>query len=356
MTGSNRTRCARPPSNRRRPLLSWLPLIVMGLAVCALSPVIEGVARSRLEQRVRALEASRASAVELPDRVSLRVQRLGPLLSSWETIGGCGAGTSSGAGVGVKWIGRSTRGGLFNAQFMASYLSFGDGQNYASGYNLLLTAQVTRDLSEDWTAGVVVPYLYKYYRDYFDLDPPVDMSNGGLGDINLMLTRKFGPINATALTLSVGLPTGVYDAEFRNDLLSQEKQLSLGRATGGLTLDHTFDEIWGLMVVGASANYRGGENDLGSYRAPMASAYWYGGYFLGPFVPSLGFSYTHAFGPDKDRGLEQETALNIGAVNAALEWSNDYLAVLAGGSLPYSLFDFEQQPWVIGLGFSVSPF
>lgn len=346
----------RPPRKFNWLSRRWLPAIFITLGACVFSPALESIARSALEQRLRAVEARGAPTVQLPDRVALRVQQLGPLLSSWETIGGCGAGTSSGAGASVKWIGRSTRGGLFNVQVMGSYLSLGEGQNYTSGYNTSVTTQITRDLSEDWNAGVVVPFLYKYYRDYFDLDPPVDMSNGGFGDVNLLLTRRFGPINATALTLSVGLPTGESEAEFRNDVLSQEKQLGLGRATGGLTLDHTFDEVWGLMVAGASVNYRGGENHLGSYRAPMASAYWYGGYFLGPFVPSIGLSYTHAFGPDKDRGSEQETALNIAAANLALEWSNDYLAVLAGGSLPYSLFDFEQEPWIVGLGFSISPF
>ncbi|MDQ2646989.1 MAG: hypothetical protein M3020_24505 [Myxococcota bacterium] len=355
MSVSKQNRARRPPRKVGWPSPRWLLAIFITLGACVFSPLLERVARSALEHRLHAV-AHGPSAIRRPERVSLRVERLGPLLSSWETIGGCGAGTSSGAGVGVKWIGRSTRGGLFNAQFMASYLSFDEGQNYTSGYNLLLTTQLTRDLSEDWNAGVVVPFLYKYYRDYFDLDPPVDMSNGGFGDINLLLTRRFGPINATALTLSVGLPTGTSDATFRKDLLSQEKQLGLGRVTGGLTLDHTFDEVWGLMVAGASFNYRGGQNELGSYRAPMASAYWYGGYFLGPFVPSLGLSFTRAFGADKDRGLEQETALNIAAANAALEWSNDYVAVLAGGSLPYSLFEFEQQPWVVALGFSVSPF
>jgi hypothetical protein len=336
--------------------LRWLALVLVALAVLGFSALVENVASSRLQARLGALAARQPSTTALLPSVSLRVQRLGPLLSSWETIGGCGAGTSSGAGAGVKWIGRSTRGGLFNAQFLASYQNFGKGEQYESGYTLSFTTQITRDLSERWNAGVVVPYLYKYYRDYFDLDPPVDMSNGGLGDINLMLTRRLGPIGATAVTLSVGLPTGPHDAEFRNDVLSQEKQLGLGRATGALTVDHTFDEIWGLMVIGGNFSYRGGENELGSFRAPMGSLYAYGGYFVGPFVPALGLSYSHAFGPDRDRGLEQETALNIAAANASIEWSNDYLALLAGGSLPYSLFEFEQQPWIVALGLSISPF
>ena len=148
----------------------------------------------------------------------------------------------------------------------------------------------------------------------------------------------------------------ITDAEFRNDVLSQEKQLGLGKVTGALTLDHTFDEIWGLIVVGGNFSYRGGENEIGNFRAPMGSLYSYAGYFLGPFVPALGLSYTHTFGRDRDRGLEQETALDIAAPSLSLEWSSDYVAVLAGVSLPYSVFDFEQQPWIAALGLSMSPF
>src|SRR4051812_27611791 len=50
-----------------------------------------------------------------------RARRLSPLLASWETVGGCGASAATGAGVGVKWIGRGASGGLFGVQTMSSY-------------------------------------------------------------------------------------------------------------------------------------------------------------------------------------------------------------------------------------------
>jgi hypothetical protein len=262
----------------------------------------------------------------------------------------------------VRWIGRSTHGGLFDQQVMASYLSLEDG------YNLGLSAQFSRDLSEKWNLGLSVPLLYKYYRNYYGL--PVDISNSGLGDVSALVTRRFGEINDTALTLSLGIPTGVHDGKYRNDYLTQEKQLGAGNLSGSLALEHTLDQDWGVAVLGASASYRGGENDLGNYRAPVANAYGYCGYFLGPWVPSIGLTVQRFLGVDRDRGLDQQVQLMSVTATLAVEWSTDSIAVLAGASLPYGwegsaapdgaeendLLGPGLQPWTLSVGMSVSPF
>jgi hypothetical protein len=345
--------------NRRYELALSVVLAGAVLALLAYPTVIRFAVGHSLAERASAAARTRPLRADAwsKEPVALRVERLGGLLASWETIGGCGAGSSAGAGAAVKWIGRGTRGGLFNAQFLASYMPLPEGLHYDSGYNLSVTAQITRDVAEEWNVGVLVPYLYKYYRNYFDLRyNPVDISNGGLGDVNFLVTRRFGPINATSLTLSVGVPTGTFHARYKNDLLSQEKQLGSGRHTGALTLDHTMDELWGLIVLGATGGYRGGENTYKNFRAPVAGAYAYAGYYLGPFIPSFGISYNHFFKRDRDRTLEQDMALNIVAGNVAIEWASDYVAILGGFSLPITVPKFEVDPWLVGVGFSVSPF
>ncbi|WP_437765938.1 hypothetical protein WME77_02440 [Sorangium sp. So ce764] len=315
--------------------------------------------------RVARLEATlgeRGDALaELGPALSLRVSRLEGLLSSWETIGGCGAGSSTGAGGGIKWIGHSVTGGLFELQTLGTYTHLPDG------YNLSLSPQVSRNLSEKWNVGLVVPLLYKYYRDYYGL--PVDVSNSGVGDVAGFVTRRFGEINSTSLTLLVGVPTGVHDAQYKKDYLTQEKQLGLGKVSGSMTLDHTIDKTWGLIVLGGSFGYRGGENELGNYRAPAAALYGYSGYFWGPLVPSLGLSLSHFFGADRDRGLDQEVQLWAVTGTLAVEWSNAWLAILGGVSLPLGwdkrgVVDGAEsssqgvglQPWTAGIGFTVSPF
>ena len=329
------------------------------MAAISLYPTSKKLLTQRgVSQRLAAVEAGlragKARELRVDPQLSLRVRWLAPLLASWQTVGGCGAGSSAGAGASVKWIGRSTTGGLFQAQILGSYLHLGSGTGFTSGYNLSLTAQVTRDLGEKWNVGVVVPYLYKYYRDYAQL--PVDVSNAGIGDVNLLLTRRLGPINATSLTASIGLPTGAYDAQYKMSYLTQEKQLGLGRVTASLMLDHTLDQTWGLIVLGGSASYRGGENELANYRAPAAGLWAYGGYFLGPFVPALGISANHFFGHDRDRTLDQDSSLTTINGNVSLEWSSDYVAILAGASLPYTVPGFSLDPWVVALGFTFSPF
>jgi len=282
--------------------------------------------------------------------LSLRVQRLGPLLASWETIGGCGAGGTGGS-VGIKWIGRNTTGGLFHSQLMFDYLTFNNG------YNVIALAQVDRDIDQKqkWNVGVLVPVLYKYYSNYLQVRPPVSISNSGLGDINAYVTRRLGPINATSITAAVGFPTGTHDATYKYDLLTQDKQLGLGNFTGSLMIDHTLDESWGLIVLGALGAYRGGRNEFGSYRAPTGSVYSYAGYFLGPFVPAIGVSVTGFTGKDQDRGIDQDLPLVLISGNASIEWSTDWVAVLLGASFPFST-DAQLQPWLVGLGVSVSPF
>lgn len=316
--------------------------------------------RHQAEDRVRHMTA-RAAHLDLDSyrgagsALTLRAERLGALLSTWEAIGGCGAGSSSGAGAGVKWIGRSVRGGLFSAQLLASYLPLPAQKNITSGgYTLSLVGQATRDLSEKWNVGLAVPYLYKYLNDYKQV--PADVSNAGLGDVSLLLTRRFGAINNTLLTATVGLPTGSHDAEYKNDLLNQDQQLGHGRVTGSLMLDHVFDELWGVIVLGGMASYRGGENEFGSYRAPMGSLYAHAGYFAGPFVPALGLTFNGFTEADRDRTLEQESPLFTLAGSASLEWSNDYVALLVGGSFPFEIPEFTSEPWMVAVGIAVSPF
>jgi hypothetical protein len=318
-------------------------------------------AARRLNEVETAARARGDDTFPLDPSVSLRLARLGPLLASWETVGGCGAGGTGGAGVGVKWIGRNTTGGFVQTMTQGNYIHFTDG------YNFIATEQISRDLSDKWNVGVFVPYVYKFYRDYLGL--PVDIANSGLGDVNVLLTRRLGPINATALTLSLGLPTGPHDARYRGDLLTQEKQLGLGKVTGSLILDHTIDKSWGLLVLGGMASYRGDENELGNYRAPVGSLYGFAGYFAGPLVPTLGLSMTGFLKPDRDRGIEQDVPLVLLAGNASIEWSTDWIAILVGISVPYSLAGSTTstetvkpakvtglQPWTAAIGVSVSPF
>src|SRR4051812_10348393 len=118
------------------------------------------------------------------------------LLSSWQTVGGCGSGATTGAGGGVKWVGPIVSGGLFNVLSQATYLPINDPTRQE--YHLYVNTLISKDVSEKWNLGVSIPVVYKYLRDPYGLN--VDLSNSGLGDVYLQATRKLGAINDTLLT------------------------------------------------------------------------------------------------------------------------------------------------------------
>lgn len=337
-------------------------LAAAGLAGLALWPMLTArLAAHRQVAQVDALAArtsGRFALCGLDPELSLRVRQLSPLLAGWETVAGCGAGGATDSGAGVRWIGHNTTGGLFNSMLVVSFIDhFHDGS-----FDLVFNEQLTRDLSPKWTVGAIVPGIFKVYKNFAGNGDTV--TNSGLGDMALLGTYKLGPINATALTLKMGLPTGTYDVVYKGTTLTPDQQLGFGRFTGSLLLEHTFDQTWGLLLLGTSGNYRGGSNGI-AYRSPGATAYGFAGYFAGPLVPSVGLQLA-AFQKQDERGAFHEnldTPVMTAAVNAGLEWSTDYVAVLAGASFPFALQDtwgksgkFALQPFILGLGISVSPF
>jgi hypothetical protein len=328
-------------------------VLALGALAVLLGPSLEAARlRGELDTRLATLRSlgldhdagcARNPSRSLPTLPGLKASGQ---LASWRTVGGCGAGSSAGIG-GIKWIGRNVAGGLVSVQCQGSYTHYDDGHVYS------LNNQLTVPLGDAWSVGVVVPYLYKWLDDPAQLR--IDFSNQGLGDVNGLVTWKLGPIRATAITLTVGVPTGTYKAEYNGFVFPQDRQLGAGKVSGSLMIDQTFDNLWGPAVLGIVGTYPGGENEIRNYRSPSASAYGYAGYLLGPFVPALGLSGTLYRQADRDVGMPSDSRSNaMAAVNGSLEWSTDWLAILAGVSLPFSARGLE--PWTAGVGFAVAPF
>ena len=337
---------------------NWIALGVFFIAAAAGARIDRDRAAADIDARLAALAQAGqdstganacAPSTVMAELAPITTAALGTSLASWQTIGGCGAGASSGSGAGLKWVGRGVTGGMFQVQCQGNYARLPDGYLYSA--NTL----ITRNLGEKWNLGVNVPWLYKYWKDPFSFG--FDISNQGWGDVAVLLTRRLGPINATSVTATLGIPTGGWEAQSTTSmsLLRQDKQMGHGKFTGGLIVDHTFDNLWGPVVVGGTVDYRGGENKHESYRSPAGSLYSHVGYLLGPFVPAAGLTLARFQGLDRDQGREQERPLTTVAASASIEWSTDYFALLLGGSLPYDLKG-NAEPWVVGMGLSVSPF
>jgi hypothetical protein len=317
--------------------------IALALLAASVTPFLARALASRaVLARVDRLQPSCGG-----DGVLVSLRTGGPLLTSWQAVGGCGAGSASGVGD-IKWIGRNVSGGLVHVQCQGSYTRYGDGYAYT------INNQLSVDLGEKWNVGLSVPYLYKYIFNPWGIEPRIDVSNQGIGDISAMVTRRFGTINDTALTLFVGFPTGTHAEHHGPNYLRQDRQLGAGKVSGALQLEHTMDNLWGPVVVGGALNYPGGENDLQDYRAPSARVYGYAGYLIGRLVPAVGVWATGFAARDRDRALPSERPMFMAAANASLEWSSDWVAILAGFSLPFS--KDGREPWTAGLGFAVAPF
>jgi hypothetical protein len=367
-------------------------LFAGGLLTLALAPVAERWREtSWMTERLEGLEAGKSVATaDMPSVSSqgvyflpnpdptllVRVEEIGALLASWQTVGGCGAGSGGGSSVGLKWIGRNVTGGLFNVQEQVSYTKLGStvgGTDYPE-YNFFFNTLITADVGEKWNFGINLPIVYKYLVDPNHVGsqwtPAVDYSNSGVGDISLLATRRLGRINSLSLTGIVGFPTGVYDVRYSagGKLLNQSQQIGFGEPTGSLILDQTLDQVWGLIVVGGAAAWRGGENKIHNYRAPSGTLYGYAGYFLGPFVPAFGLSITGFTGHDRDQDAIQTTPLYSAAANLSIEWSTAWLALLVAASFPYG-YDgikldengqarspWRLQPWTVSLGVAAAPF
>jgi hypothetical protein len=359
--------------------------VALALVSIAFGPaVLQRWEASRVLSRLEGLGAVEDSSAQLaascsagltgtPDlALVVRVEEPGGLVASWQTVGGCGAGSGGGSSVGLKWIGRNVTGGLFNVQEQVTYTKLGE-PGYPE-YNLFFNTLITTDIGEKWSVGVNLPLVYKYLVDPTRVGgsgvPAVDYSNSGLGDINLLATRKLGRINSLLLTGIVGIPTGVYDARFTSGgtPINQSQQIGFGEPTASLILDQTLDQAWGLVVLGGAAAWRGGKNEIHNYRAPSGTLYGYAGYFLGPLVPAFGLSVTGFTGHDKDQDAAQTTPLFSMAANLSLEWSTPWIALLIAASIPYGYDGVTQDenglprsawrllPWTLSFGIAAAPF
>jgi|GEM_PF-932108 len=368
------------------PFLSPLVSPVLGLALAGLlvgaTTLTMRREGARVAARLDAISWIRSTPDASPRRhvtdtdptLLVSIEEAGAFLASWQTIGGCGAGAGSGNGAGVKWIGRNVTGGSLNIQEQFSYTKLGTA-DYPER-DLIANTLLTTDLGEKWSVGANIPLLYKYLNDPQHLAPSapaVNYSNAGLGDVSVQLTRRLGSINATTLTGIVGLPTGKHDASFTPNVspinpINQTAQLGFGKYTGSVVLDHTFDEVWGLMVVGGTGSWRGGKNEFDSYRAPTAAVYGYAGYFWGSFVPAFGMTLSGFKGHDMDQKAIQNTPLVALSANLSIEWSTPWIAVLLAGSVPYKwdgVYKDENaaprspwgfMPWTFALGIATAPF
>lgn len=352
-----------------------LSATIVALAAVALFPLgHRALERRRQATRLDRLERNltrvpRIATVDL----ATRIDRLEPVLASWQDVGGCGVGGGpSAGGGGVKWIGRSVTGGLVGLECITSSAFTEDGTA------ITMNLRPSTELANKWILGANVPFNLKLH----DVDVYGDPKTAflpGWGDISFDVTYKLGLTNSSRITASLTTPTGSYDAVREGVVLPQQAQLGSGQFAAAITFEHTFDKIWGMILVGGNvasplAGRTGpstdftlnpdaaetGANSIGDYRASSASAYAYVGYLWGPFVPHAGFTFTGKYEQDRERWELLETqSLLTGTFHLGVEWASDYVALLLAGNMTVSidrLADNGVEAWTLALGATTSVF
>jgi hypothetical protein len=224
----------------------------------------------------------------------LDVRRPAPELASWGDFGGCGVG-GGGAGGGIRWIGRRSGGGYVEMEMLGS---ISDGEDLSSRS---LQFKATGDVPGRLNVGIQVPYLSNVRHDE-NFPGGYDLETDGLGDLSLLISRKFGMEGNTSANLTIGLPTAEYkQLEQSYYYYPYDAQLGKGVTTASVTLERNLNRDWGLMIMGGGYNYNGGENEIGNLRGDTLTGYFYLGYRREFMVHSFGVNLS--YGLDKDRNL-----------------------------------------------------
>ncbi len=313
--------------------------LVLSLAALALVPLVDrALARREAAREVRALAAAPApsAAGEVPagaDPAPLLALRTAPPLASWGSIGGCGAGGGATAPGGVlRWIGRNVTGGLVDVQVITTQ-SASKGNDFTT-----IAPRLATNLDPSWRLALNVPVLYKA-GPVSVLGAEKTARLAGFGDVGVELARRLGAIGSHQVTLIAIAPTGAADAVRQGIVLPQHLQLGAGVPGATLQYEHTQDRDWGLVLLGGSATYNGWQNEIGDFRAPSATAHAFVGYLAGPLVPSAGLTLFGKARHDRERGADRPADRDPRIMllpSVGLEWSSEWVAVLAGAILGLS--------------------
>ncbi len=289
----------------------------------------------------------------------------------WGDIGGCGAGGGVASGGSIKWIGRGVTGGLMDVQLTGTQIFYTDlDPETADATQTAFATRLGTTLYYKWDLALTVPFQYNYEPNVWvtSLSEDRRASLAGFGDLSFDVTRKLGITNSSALTLTVTAPTGAHDAIRQGEVMPLRSQLGPGVPTATLAFEHTFDKTWGLILVGGSVSSGswGQEIDIetsrpsypagGDMRGASVTGWSHFGFIAGPFMPSVGLTVIGKMQKDVERGEVMDQPWVLVPLSASLEWSSDYLAVLATAQAPLNVQSKVFDSWMVGLGVKASLF
>jgi hypothetical protein len=340
-----------PLGSRTKPGIPWTSPMALALAALALTPAIDRVRAARAAKERLAAVVSAGTATCAGQSLAVRLADRGPLLASWQTVGGCGAGggSASAPGGGIKWVGRNVTGGLVDSMALVT-------STYARNNRFTtVLARFSASPAPRWGVALNVPVLYKG-GDVTVLGATRRAGLAGFGDLSVEASYKLGAIRSHQLSLFAALPTGSSDAVRQGVVLPQHLQLGSGVPGVTVQYEHTQDHDWGLVLLGGTATYAGWTNGIGDFRSPSATAYAHAGYLLGPWVPSAGLTLFAKPTHDRERFADRPHDIDplfLVAPSLGLEWSTSWIAVLPAATLALSYKGLESVSFGIGVSSSL---
>lgn len=183
------------------------------------------------------------------DTATLRSRDV-PCVTPWESVGGCGTGSSptAGSGSGLRWVGQGVTGAIVDVELMASRTVNTSQEVSSDEKNKSL---LTRDMLAfspviTWRPGqndiaLSLPYRVNESSQFGSV--------AGLGDLGLSAARSFGMTGMLSATAMVSAPTGGNRLYTRSDdLFAPDMQLGSGVFGAGLEVGMDLDREWGIIT------------------------------------------------------------------------------------------------------------
>ncbi len=175
-----------------------------------------------------------------------------PPITPWTSIGGCGVGGAGDKGGGaLEWVGQGVSGGYIDTEIMPS-TSITSNTSYGG---MIESQTITLPLFFNarlnaYTYGLRIPMKSVSFDEG-------NHTTVGFGDINLLFGSSFGAFNQYNFQFGLGLPTGKHDIHDKvHHIMDNSGQLGSGVFMGNVQLTRTFDQDWGLFMLGV--NYSAG--------------------------------------------------------------------------------------------------
>ena len=177
------------------------------------------------------------------------VDHLLSAVTPWNSIGGCGAGGSGGAGSSAPWMGQGISGKIIDLEVRVNSSNSivpKKGMSLSSSYSIPITVFYNLPAS-----GISLAMPFSVAKR-IDAAP---LQTAGMGDISLSIYRNLGMAGHIKPTIALTIPTGKYAIhDLNHDLVPTDFQKGKGIFSSNFGVDYSKFFQWGFINAGIGYN------------------------------------------------------------------------------------------------------